>query len=128
MSFPFVSSKKLKNLKNKKIYIGDIATSYEIINKRAKKKNFSIEFDKAWIHGLLHLIGYDHVRNKDYDKMNRLDESKINPGFNYTKIPSLSAEGKEKLQKIKPISIGQASRISGVSPSDVSILIVYMNK
>ena len=62
------------------------------------------------------------------DKMNRLDESKINPDFNYTKIPSLSAEGKEKLQKIKPISIGQASRISGVSPSDVSILIVYMNK
>ena len=60
--------------------------------------------------------------------MNRLDESKINPDFNYTKIPSLSAEGKEKLQKIKPISIGQASRISGVSPSDVSILIIYMNK
>ena len=62
------------------------------------------------------------------DKMSRLNKSKIDPNFNYTKIPSLSAEGKEKLQKIKPISIGQASRISGVSPSDVSVLIVYMNK
>ena len=62
------------------------------------------------------------------EKMSRLDQSKIDPNFNYTKIPSLSAEGKEKLKKIKPISIGQASRISGVTPSDVSILIVYMNK
>jgi tRNA uridine 5-carboxymethylaminomethyl modification enzyme len=62
------------------------------------------------------------------DKMSRLDESKIDPNFNYIKIPSLSAEGKEKLQKIKPISIGQASRISGVTPSDVSVLIVYMKK
>ena len=60
--------------------------------------------------------------------MSRLNKSIIDPNFNYTKIPSLSAEGKEKLQKIKPISIGQASRISGVSPSDVSVLIVYMNK
>jgi tRNA uridine 5-carboxymethylaminomethyl modification enzyme len=62
------------------------------------------------------------------EKMSRLDKSTIDPNFNYTKILSLSAEGKEKLQKIKPISIGQASRISGVSPSDISILIIYMNK
>ena len=78
LSFPFFSKENLKNFKSKKIYIGDIATSYEIINKRAKKKNFSIEFDKAWIHGLLHLIGYDHVRNKDYDKMNRLEKKILN--------------------------------------------------
>ena len=62
------------------------------------------------------------------EKMQRLDKSKIPNGFNYNKLVSLSAEGKEKLNKIKPKSIGQASRISGVSPSDVSILMVYLKK
>ena len=60
--------------------------------------------------------------------MKRLEDSKIPKMFDYNKIKSLSAEGKEKLKKIKPKSIGQASRISGVSPSDVSILMVYMKK
>ena len=64
LSFPEFSLKKLKSTKEKKIYIGDIAISFEIINARSKK-NFILEFDKAWIHGLLHLIGYDHIRNND---------------------------------------------------------------
>ncbi len=62
------------------------------------------------------------------EKMQRLDKSKIPNKFNYNKLVSLSAEGKEKLNKIKPKSIGQASRISGVSPSDVSILMVHLKK
>ena len=62
------------------------------------------------------------------DKMLRLDKSKINQRLNYNKIASLSTEGREKLQKIKPTSIGQASRISGVTPSDVSIIMVYLKK
>ena len=61
-------------------------------------------------------------------KMKRLEESRIPDHFNYNKLVSLSAEGKEKLNKIKPKSIGQASRISGVSPSDVSILMVHLRK
>ena len=61
-------------------------------------------------------------------KMKRLEESRIPDRFNYNKLVSLSAEGKEKLKKIKPKSIGQASRISGVSPSDVSILMVHLRK
>ena len=56
------------NLK-KKIYLGDIAISFEIINKRAKSSNFLEELDRMWIHGYLHLIGYDHKKNKDYKKM-----------------------------------------------------------
>ena len=68
LSFPEFSLKKLKSTKEKKIYIGDIAISFEIINARSKK-NFILEFDKAWIHGLLHLIGYDHIRNNDYYRM-----------------------------------------------------------
>ena len=54
LSFPTFSLSNLKSMKEKKIYIGDIATSYEIINFRSKKNNFSLEFDKVWIHGLLH--------------------------------------------------------------------------
>ena len=74
LSFPTFSLKDLKLIKKKKIYLGDIATSYEIINSRSKKNFFYKEFDKVWIHGLLHLIGYDHVRNRDYYKMNKIEK------------------------------------------------------
>jgi len=63
LSFPT----KIKN--KKKLYVGDIAISFEIIKERSKKTNFFIEFDKLWIHGYLHLIGYDHKRYKDFKKM-----------------------------------------------------------
>jgi len=62
------------------------------------------------------------------EKMSSLDEKKINPDFDYLKISSLSSEAREKLLKIKPTTLGQASRISGVSPSDVSVLMVYLTK
>ena len=63
LSFP------LNNFLKKNIYIGDIAISYEIINQRSKKTNFFLEFDKLWIHGYLHLIGYDHKNLKNFEKM-----------------------------------------------------------
>ena len=78
--FPFLPSKNLKFIKQNKIYIGDIATSYEIINSRSKKNNFLLEFDKVWVHGLLHLMGYNHVKNKDYFKMNRIEKKILNSG------------------------------------------------
>ena len=52
-------------------YIGDIAISYEIINKRSKKSLFNYELDKMWIHGYLHLSGYDHMKYKDFQRMSR---------------------------------------------------------
>ena len=76
-------------------------------------------------------IKYESYIKKEIDtvrKMKKLEDSIIPEGFDYERIKSLSAEGKEKLSKIKPRSIGQASRISGVSPSDVSVLMVYMKK
>ncbi len=73
LSFPTFSSKDLKLIKNKKIYIGDLAACYEIINSRAKK-NFFVEFDKVWVHGLLHLIGYDHIKDKDFYKMHNVEK------------------------------------------------------
>ena len=78
LSFPYFSYKKLKTKKEKKIYIGDIAISYEIIIARSKKNNFINEFDKVWIHGLLHLIGYDHIKNKDFFKMNKIEKKILN--------------------------------------------------
>jgi len=78
LSFPSFSFKNLKSIKKKNIYIGDIATSYEVIYSRSKKKNFLDEFDKVWIHGLLHLIGYDHIKNKDYYKMIKIEKRILN--------------------------------------------------
>ena len=78
LSFPFLPSNNLKFTKQKKLYIGDVATSYEIINSRSKKSNFLLEFDKVWVHGLLHLMGYNHVKNKDYFKMNRIEKRILN--------------------------------------------------
>jgi len=78
LSFPFLSSNNLKFTKQKKFYIGDLATSYEIINSRSKKNNFLLEFDKAWVHGLLHLIGYSHIKNKDYFKMDKIEKRILN--------------------------------------------------
>ena len=78
LSFPALEVKELKLIKEKKIYIGDIAASFEIINLRSKKSNFSLEFDKVWVHGLLHLIGHDHIRNKDYFKMYKTEKRIVN--------------------------------------------------
>ena len=77
LSFPVFSKKNLISIKEKKIYIGDLAASYEIINSRSKKE-FLTEFDKVWVHGFLHLIGYDHVKNKDYYKMNKIEKRILN--------------------------------------------------
>tara|TARA_B100001250_G_C19248861_1_gene549834 strand:+ start:40 stop:498 length:459 start_codon:yes stop_codon:yes gene_type:complete len=78
LSFPFFSKSNLKFIKQKKIYIGDVAISYEIINLRAKKNDFLLEFDKVWVHGLLHLIGYNHIKNKDYYKMDNVEKKILN--------------------------------------------------
>ena len=76
LSFPFLSSNNLKFAKQ--FYIGDIAISYEIINSRSKKNNFLLAFDKVWVHGFLHLAGYNHVKNKDYFKMNKIEKRILN--------------------------------------------------
>ena len=69
LSFPI-------KIKNKKIlYVGDIAISYEVIKERSKKTNFSLEFDKVWIHGYLHLIGYDHKKINEFKKMFKKEKS-----------------------------------------------------
>ena len=68
LSFPM----KIKQKRG--LYVGDIAISYEIIKERSKNTNFFLEFDKMWIHGYLHLIGYDHKESNDFNKMFRKEK------------------------------------------------------
>jgi len=72
--------------------------------------------------------GYIEKEKNNADKLNRLEDVKIPENFDYSKIKSMSFEAREKLKKIQPTTVSQASRISGVSPSDISVLLVYMGR
>uniref|UniRef100_F4CEP9 tRNA uridine 5-carboxymethylaminomethyl modification enzyme MnmG n=1 Tax=Sphingobacterium sp. (strain 21) TaxID=743722 RepID=F4CEP9_SPHS2 len=75
-------------------------------------------------------VKYDSYFDKEIEivnKMKKMEDKEINPHFDYNQLISLSKEAREKLIKIKPRTLGQASRISGVSPADVSVLMVHMS-
>ena len=72
--------------------------------------------------------GYIEKEKNNADKLNRLEDLKIPTNFDYALLKSMSIEARQKLEKIRPVTISQASRISGVSPSDVSVLLVYMGR
>jgi tRNA uridine 5-carboxymethylaminomethyl modification enzyme len=72
--------------------------------------------------------GYIDKEKRNADKLSRLENVSIPDSFDYHKVKSLSTEARQKLSKIKPVTISQASRISGVSPSDISVLLVYMGR
>ena len=72
--------------------------------------------------------GYIEKEKNNADKLNRLENVSIPPLFDFNILKSVSIEAKQKLTKIRPTTIAQASRISGVSPSDVSVLLVYMGR
>jgi len=72
--------------------------------------------------------GYIEKEKNNADKLNRLENIKIPANFDYSVIKSMSFEAREKLKNIQPTSISQASRISGVSPNDISVLLVYMGR
>lgn len=77
---------------------------------------------------LMKYEGYIEREKENADKLKRLEDLSIHPGFNYDSIGGLGAEAKEKLKKFKPATIGQASRISGINPADVSILLIHMGR
>lgn len=75
------------------------------------------------------MIKYENYFKKEkeiIDRIKKMEDKEINPNFDYKELTSLSMEAREKLLKVKPRTLGQASRISGVSPSDISILMVHM--
>ena len=74
LSFPNLDDMDFKKKNNAEIYLGDIAISYEIVNQRSKDSNFDLEFDKVWIHGYLHLLGYNHKKVRDYKAMKKMED------------------------------------------------------
>ena len=72
--------------------------------------------------------GYIEKEKNNADKLNRLENLKIPSDFDYAKLKSMSIEARQKLAKIQPVTISQASRISGVSPNDISVLLVYLGR
>jgi tRNA uridine 5-carboxymethylaminomethyl modification enzyme len=72
--------------------------------------------------------GYIEKERNNANKLTRLEDVKIPEFFDYNKIKSMSIEAKQKLSAIRPVTISQASRISGVSPSDISVLLIYMGR
>jgi len=106
----FSDFRSIENLEN---YIQENSIDDEII-------------EQVEIH--LKYSGYIEKEKSNADKLNRLENVPIPSTFDYSKVKSLSFEAREKLSKIQPTSISQASRISGVSPSDISVLLVYMGR
>ena len=101
----------------------DIAALKEFVNGNSIDAEI---IEQAEIH--LKYSGYIDKEKNNADKLNRLENVLIPSSFDYHKLNSLSTEARQKLTKIKPTSISQASRISGVSPSDISVLLVYMGR
>jgi len=88
-------------------------------------------YDKETIEQAEIKIKYESYFEKELEiveRMKKMEDKEINPEFNYQHLVSLSKEAREKLMKIKPRTLGQASRISGVTPSDVSVLMVHITK
>ena len=77
------------------------------------------------------LLKYEGYISREEDlalKMSRMDERKIPDGVDYMVIPSLSIEARQKLTKLQPATVGQASRVSGVSPSDIAVLLIHIGR
>lgn len=72
--------------------------------------------------------GYIKKQQMQVEQFKRMESKKLDPGINYFGINGLRKEAQEKLDRIKPDSIGQASRITGVSPADISVLMVYLEQ
>jgi tRNA uridine 5-carboxymethylaminomethyl modification enzyme len=90
-------------------------------------ENYTLE-EKEAAEILIKYQGYIEKEKEQVDKTKKLEHIVLRPDFNYHNIKSLSTEGREKLTKIKPETIGQATRISGVSPADISILLVHFGR
>ncbi|MBI2427307.1 MAG: tRNA uridine-5-carboxymethylaminomethyl(34) synthesis enzyme MnmG [Ignavibacteriales bacterium] len=114
-----------KILRRSNISVGDIINVVEDVVVRSSLHSpvisQQVEIDVKY-------EGYIQRQNEQINRFAKFEEYLIPENFDYKKIPSLSAEGKEKLQKIRPHSIGQASRIAGVTNADVSVLSIFLKQ
>jgi len=112
-SRPNIDMEDVRKIESVESYIQDNNLDVEVIEQAKIQIKYS---------------GYIAKEKNNADKLNRLENIKIPTNFDYSKLKSMSLEAREKLNKIQPVTISQASRISGVSPSDVSVLLVYMGR
>ncbi|MFN2429112.1 MAG: tRNA uridine-5-carboxymethylaminomethyl(34) synthesis enzyme MnmG [Cryomorphaceae bacterium] len=133
-SAPLSQQVKAKSLLSRpQLHLNEIIqTTAELIDWFSdKKETFGddlIEEAKESAEILIKYEGYIDKEQEMADKLSRLEELNLHSDFDYSKVRSLSSEAKEKLSQIKPKTIGQASRISGVSPSDISVLMIYVGR
>ena len=112
-SRPQIDLADMLQLEKVKVYIAENNVDQEILEQAEIQVKYS---------------GYIDKERNNADKLTRLEDVKIPENFDYEKIKSMSIEAKQKLSKIRPVTISQASRISGVSPSDISVLLIYMGR
>ena len=108
-------------LKRTEITINNL-TEYNIIN------NIYDKSVSEQVEILIKYEGYIQKINKEAEKMLKYEEKQIPADIDYQKVPNLASEARQKLQKVSPTTIGQALRISGVNPADISILMIYLRK
>ncbi|WP_028377094.1 tRNA uridine-5-carboxymethylaminomethyl(34) synthesis enzyme MnmG [Leeuwenhoekiella sp. MAR_2009_132] len=120
------SDKMVKIFSRPQIELSDMLSFADVKN-YVETNNLDIEvLEQAEIR--VKYAGYIAKEKANADKLQRLENIKIPDGFDYSKLKSLSFEAREKLTKIQPTTISQASRVSGVSPSDISVMLVYMGR
>ncbi|MGZ3763219.1 MAG: tRNA uridine-5-carboxymethylaminomethyl(34) synthesis enzyme MnmG [Mucilaginibacter sp.] len=123
---PLSQNVKLFNLLSRpQVSFGDLRNANDALNELLNN------YDKETIEQAEIKIKYESYFEKEMDiveRMKKMEDKEINPDFNYQQMQSLSKEAREKLMKIKPRTLGQASRISGVSPSDISVLMVHVSR
>lgn len=126
-SQPMVQPDKMfKVFSRPQLEIDDIL-KFEKVRQYIEENNLTNEeIDQAFIQ--VKYSGYIEKEKSNADKLNRLEDVRIPENFDYDKILSMSFEAREKLKKIRPTTISQASRISGVAPSDISILLIHMGR
>jgi len=103
---------------------------YDLANSNPEFRVLLNKFDEETIEQAEIKVKYESYFQKELElinKMKKMEDQLINPDFEYSKLNSLSKEAREKLNKVKPRTIGQASRISGVTPSDISVLVVHLS-
>lgn len=94
-------------------------------------KEFLSQYDDEIIEQAVIHVKYESYIEKELlmaEKMSRLEDLNINPNFDYEKLLSISIEARQKLKKIKPQTLGQASRISGVSPADIAVIMIHLGR
>lgn len=121
----FQKTKLQKILSRPQVNLTDLRKALPMLNEKLS------DIPSEWIDSAEIAIKYEGYLAKEQEmveKMLRLEEVKLHPNLDYSKLSSLSSEAKEKLSKIRPKTLGQASRISGISPSDVSVLMVHVGR